>query len=108
METTLVNYQANGFLLLGKEIMNPAYIVHVADRGMVHAYKAPWSKGEWVETYHESPNEESELVRCVTVQLSENAEGSISYYGDKAEAIWNYFAAIAFPLMENLTLDSQS
>ncbi len=108
METTLVNYQAGGFLLLGKEIMNPAYIVHVEDRGYVNAFKG---KHGWTEVYGNGspsiPGMNTEEVRSVHVSFSSD-ELSQRYYGDKAEAIWNYFAAIAFPLMENLTLDNES
>lgn len=105
-------YPAYGFVRVGAEILNPRYVVNVEDRGMVDAYKPSYAKGKWIAMYSGSRVEEgveTGKVRHVIVSFSDR-ENTTDYYGAEAEAIWNYFSAIAFPLeleaestLDNLT-----
>lgn len=91
-------YEIRDLVRIGKDILNPRFMVRIHDRGYVTAYK---NENGWIEVFGWDRNvpENVGKVRSVYLEMSSDQEGeSINYYGDEAEAIWSHFSAIAQPL----------
>ena len=97
----------SSFIKLNNEIINPAYIMNIFDRGYVKAYRS--SIGDWVEPVLYTPiDEEIVEVRSIAVSFDDGSDYNRQYYDKEAEAIWHHFSSIATPLMRPISaLDNQ-